>query len=331
MTPLLQPELVNGRFDDPGLYVDCMFQRWALLFDLGDLHALPPRKLLRVRDVFVSHMHMDHFIGFDQLLRVLVGREKRVRLFGPAGTIERVGHRLAAYAWNLAERYTTELVFAVTEVLSAHEARCATFRFRSGFQREDERPVSLADGLLINEDGFRVRCAVLDHRTPCLGFAVEEPRHVNVWKDRLDRLGLPTGAWLREAKQAVIDDAPDDTQVHIDGGRSVALGRLKGEVLRIVPGQKIGYIVDVGYTPENVERIAALVAAADILFIEAPFAAEDAARAADRAHLTTTQAGVIARIARVKRVEPFHFSPRHAGEEGRLLGEVAEAFGGGSP
>ena len=98
MTPLLHPYLVNGRFGDPALYVECMFERWALLFDLGDQHALSARKLLRIRDVFVSHTHIDHFIGFDQLLRILIGRDQTVRLFGPSGILETVEHKLAGYA-----------------------------------------------------------------------------------------------------------------------------------------------------------------------------------------------------------------------------------------
>jgi ribonuclease Z len=48
--------------------------------------------------------------------------------------------------------------------------------------------------------------------------------------------------------------------------------------------------------------------------------------ARERAHLTTTAAGVIAREANVRRVEPFHFPPRYAGEQERMLAEVMTAF-----
>ena len=80
MTPTFHPRLVNGRFGDPALFVEMLHRREALLFDMGDLSALSTRDLLRVSRVFVSHMHMDHFIGFDALLRVHVGREKTITM-----------------------------------------------------------------------------------------------------------------------------------------------------------------------------------------------------------------------------------------------------------
>ena len=116
MRPLLHASLVNGRFGDPALYIETLFEKHAILLDLGDIAALPPRKINRIEHVFVSHAHIDHFVGFDLLLRVLVGREKTVHLFGPEGFIDRVGHKLQAYQWNLVDRFLFDLVFAVAEI-----------------------------------------------------------------------------------------------------------------------------------------------------------------------------------------------------------------------
>jgi ribonuclease Z len=338
MTPLLHPFLVNDRFGDPALYVDFKFDKRALLFDLGDLHGLEPSKVLRLSDVFVSHAHLDHFIGFDQVLRILLGRDKTLRLYGPAGMIERVEHRLAGYAWNLVDRFATDLKLTVTEVLSACAARRAEFRLKNAFRRTAEEPLDLASGLLRDDETFRVRTAVLDHRIPSLAYAVEEKAHVNVWKDRLDKMGLAVGPWLRDLKRAVVRGDPEDAPVRVvwrrDGAGKDAtwpLGKLKREILEIVPGQKIAYVVDALYSEDNAERIVELARDADILFIEAAFAREDAERAADRYHLTTEQAGRLGRLATVRRLEPFHFSPRYAGQEARLREEVEEAFRGPEP
>jgi len=105
--PILHSRLVNPPFGDPGVYVGFMFEKRGLLFDLGDLQPLSDRKLLRVRQVFVSHTHMDHFTGFDRLVRIFLGREKTLHLFGPTGFIDRVSHKLAAYTWNLVASYPT--------------------------------------------------------------------------------------------------------------------------------------------------------------------------------------------------------------------------------
>ena len=90
---------------------------------------------------------------------------------------------------------------------------------------------------------------------------------------------------------------------------------------------ELAYLTDFADTPENRATAIALAREADILFIEAPFAAADAALAADRRHLTTRAAGEIARAAGARRIEPFHFSPRYLGQEARMLAEVAAAAG----
>ena len=116
MTHLLEPALVNDAFGDPGLYCDFRDERRALLFDLGDLTRLPPRKLLRLSHVFVTHTHMDHFAGFDHVLRVILGRKERLVLTGPPRFVEQVEHKLHAYTWNVVHRYETGLALEVREL-----------------------------------------------------------------------------------------------------------------------------------------------------------------------------------------------------------------------
>ena len=150
MHPLFEARLVNGEFGDPGLYVDFRDERRALLFDVGDLAALPPRKLLRLSHLFVSHRHMDHFSGLDRLLRVVLGRKARIALTGGPGTVDGVAHKLAAYTWNLVRRYAEELVLDVRELGSDGNASRAVFSSRTGFER-DERPSSVSVGDVLHD------------------------------------------------------------------------------------------------------------------------------------------------------------------------------------
>lgn len=325
---MLRPTLVNGRCGDPLLFVEVPHEREAVLLDLGDCAALSARELLRVRHVFVSHMHVDHFIGFDALLRVNIGREKRITVVGPDGILDAVGHRLAGYTWDLAARYATELEFEVRELRAPGRLRCARFRFRSGFVRQDEAGQAAPGGCVLREARFVAHAAILDHHGPSLAFRLEEPEQVNVWPDRLQARALTPGPWLKALKQAVRDGLPDAHPIALPDGRSLPLADLR-DVVRRARGHRLGYVTDVRDTPSNRRGIAALCADVDVLYIEASFAADEADRAAERAHLTTTAAGEIARAAGARRVEPFHFSPRNVLGEAELIAQVEAAFAGG--
>lgn len=329
MTPQFQPSLVNGPFDDPALYVDFLYERRALLFDMGDIRALPPRKILRLSHIFISHTHIDHFIGFDHLIRLFLGRDKRIHLFGPPGFTARVEHRLASYTWNLVESYPTDFTLVAAELHPDGRSISAEFHSRRGFVRECERMEPLNDGIILDEETFRARTEFLDHKTLCLAFALEEKNHVNIMKNRLLELGLQTGPWLAELKREIVRGEGDDKQIrawwHAAGGvveRHFPLGKLKQMILQLVPGQKIAYVTDDAYTPANAAKIIDLARGADYLFIEAAFLDAERERAGERHHLTALQAGLLARQAGVARAIPFHFSPRYQGMEDKLRKEV---------
>ena len=54
---------------------------------------------------------------------------------------------------------------------------------------------------------FTVNCAHLDHKIHSLAFALKERFHININKDKLDKLNLPVGPWLRRFKQALWEGA----------------------------------------------------------------------------------------------------------------------------
>ena len=169
-----------------------------------------------------------------------------------------------------------------------------------------------------------------------LAFALEERAQINVWRNKVEALGLSVGPWLRAFKEATLSGAEESAPIKVSWrdeavGRPAALplGLLKKEIMRISSGRKIVYVVDCAFTDANREKIVALAREADVLFIEATFFDADAAIAQARRHLTARQAGTLARLAGVKRLVTLHYSPRYKGQGFRLAEEAQEAFRNG--
>lgn len=332
MTNLFQPRFLNEVFGDPGLYVRLRWERRALLLDLGNLTTQPSADLLKVTDIFISHTHIDHFIGFDHLLRIVLGRDHTIRLFGPPGLISHVAGKLSGYIWNLVEGYA--LTFEVYEV-SPEKITAARFPCGAHFERLDLPSSVPFTGVLVDEPLFRVEAVHLDHKIPCLAFALAEAQRINIDPERLKRLGLSTGPWLTEFKRLVREGAPDDTVLRAPCGDEAGetfqewqLGDLRDRIVTIASGQRLVYVTDTLYSGENRQKIIALAHDADILFCEAMYLEQDRDYAAERHHLTARQAGLLARAANVKELVVFHFSPRYQGCQEALSHEAAEAFGG---
>jgi ribonuclease Z len=331
MRPSFLPRLVNGPFEDPGLFIPLFFSNRAIMFDLGDIAALAPRDILKISHVFVTHTHMDHFVGFDRLLRLNLGREKTLCLYGPRGFRKNVEGKLAGYSWNLVENYSNRFALNITEVLSK-QLITVQYLCREKFRPTTKATTTPFKDTLYEEPAFKVTAVLLDHSIPCLGFMIEEKFHVNIMKDKVEALGLETGPWLNKFKQALYNQESPELEFVVGLGRQnkpekkFILGELAEQIAMITPGQKITYIVDVGYTQSNVKRIVEFVRDADYLFIEAAFLEKHKNIARIKNHLTAWQAGSIAGKARVKQFTPFHFSPRYNNQDPLLRHEAVEAY-----
>ena len=314
------PKLVNGQKGDPALFVDLLRQKRALLFDCGSLTALAPAEILRVSDVFVSHAHIDHFIGFEHLLRLHLGRGRRVRVYGPPGITRCVQGKLMGYTWNLVKRQ--RLVFEVRE-WDGEQVSVTEFLCRTRFRRSDSRRLPKSE-FLFNDELVSVRGAVLDHRTPSLAFSVAESDFYNIDPVQLDSTGLRPGPWLNELKGWVRKGRAQAKTISIDG-QDWDAAPLADKLLIITRGRKLTYVADALGNAENSGKIVELARAVDLLYCEGAFLHEDLARAQETYHLTAQQAGELARSAGVKRLVVFHFSPKYEGRFAELNAEAKAA------
>lgn len=331
MKPLFHCKNLNAPFGDPALYIELLHQKQALLFDLGDLSSLEEAKVLKISHVFVSHTHMDHFFGFDHLLRVILGRDKKITLFGPPGIITNVAGKLSGYTWNLVKDYPLQV--RVGEV-HPRFIQYALFICSDQFRGVEGEKVPY-ENVLEENPHFKIESVHLDHKIPCLAFSMVERFHININKDNLMKLGFSVGPWLREFKEHIWEDKPESTVMRIpidrEGRAAVkkaTLGDLKREVVSITAGQKIAYVSDCRYSRENEEKIVRLAEGADVFFCEAAFLEKDREKAAAKDHLTAGQAGLIARKAGVKSLNVFHFSPRYDKCPEALEQEAQLAFRG---
>jgi len=325
MRPSFLPRLVNGPFDDPTLFIPFLYEKRALIFDLGDIFSLSARDILKISHVFVTHTHMDHFIGFDRLLRLFLGRNHSLYMYGPENFISNVEGKLAGYSWNLVENYSNMFVLHVTEVHDDH-LKTQDYICRDRFIPSSKAVEHPFAGPLYTKPSFSVFTRILDHSIPCLGFSLKERFHVNIMKDAVVELGLETGPWLTEFKQALFDHQSPDSEFEVKSGKqqkTFILGDLAMKIARVTSGQKISYIADVVYSESNLEKVIELAKDSDHLFIEASFLDKDKDIAEKKYHLTARQAGFIAGKANVKQLTPFHFSPRYQGK-GHLLEQEAQ-------
>lgn len=322
MKPTFHHRLVNNQYEDPCLFVRMLRERRAFLFDAGHIDRLTSGDLLKITDVFVTHMHIDHFIGFDTLLRALLRRETPVRVYGPENIIDSVEGKLKGYTWNLIEDYPIKIeVFDIGN----EEIRCASFYAENSFKRIDGNGRAFG-GIALKEPLFTVRAIVLSHGIPCLGFTLEEDFHINIDKAALNAMGLPVGPWLSDLKKMIRDKVNSDTKMTIES-REFRFSDLT-HIANIAEGQKISYITDISPERDNIERVIELVRESDTLYCEAYFLHKDIERAFERHHLTAKMAGEIARKANVKNLVLMHFSPKYRHEIEKIEAEAMKEFSG---
>jgi len=101
------------------------------------------------------------------------------------------------------------------------------------------RPEPLADrpfhGTIHAERLYTIHLETSDHGIPVLAAALRETEHISVNRDRLERMGLAPGAWLRDLKGAARRCESGDPEIRADttdgAGKTFRRGDLADEIL----------------------------------------------------------------------------------------------------
>lgn len=323
----LDPVFFAGLFDDPLLLVQIRPLGKSCLFDCGQIHHLAKRVLKGVTALFISHAHMDHFMGVDTFIRHNHVAPKTIDIFGPPGLAAKLASKLAGYDWNLAEPYWCS--FRVHEVLAD---RIAAYLLPGpeGFtcRLEGERPHS--DKLIFGNDYLQVEAELCDHKIPTLIFRVSERPAFLLDEAKIERAGLVRGDWLRLLKkrfhQGTLAGGPLAV-LRRSGKRSIEevvqdVTTLYETIRRDRVPASIGYLTDLGFTEENLAKVCSLMAGVTLLVCECSFLAADREKARSSHHLCTADLNFLVERLRPKYVLPVHASKSYLGKGRLLYGEL---------
>lgn len=168
-------------------------------------------------------------------------------------------------------------------------------------------------GIVYQGDGFHVRAFPLQHTKTCVGYTLEEYERPGQFNPEQAREhGVPCGPlWSRLQSGETVTG---------ESGNTVTPDQVMGPPRK---GRKFSYVTDTKYIPS----IAKEVEKSDLLVCEGMFEQALAETAAEKKHMTATQAATVARDAGVKKMALIHYSPRYTDSDlKRLLAEARELF-----
>lgn len=137
----------------------------------------------RIRHIFISHLHGDHYLGLIGLISSmhLVGRKDELHIYGPE---------------------------ALREIIELHFLHSQTvLRYPLHIHATQDQTAAL----IFENENIEVTSFPLDHRIACTGFRFDEKRRLPaIDRQKTDAIGIPT-AYLPLIKRGHDYAAPDGT------------------------------------------------------------------------------------------------------------------------
>lgn len=309
MKPNFQVKQVNSPFDDTAFFIRNMYKKTPFLFDCGRLGKITNSEILSIADIFISHTHIDHFYGFDRVLRGSICADKTIRVFGPPGIIRNVQGKIDAYTWNLIKSYNLNI--CVVELSKSGVFKQSTYSAYKGFIPEiteiHHKDIELGDGFTFDYEFF-------DHGINSMGYRINEPQQIHINKELLTEKGYRPGKWIGELNTALADNTPKETLIQCEtknGAISKSIAELEAEIVVYKKPQSITFMTDIAPTYTNIQKAINFAKDSTILLIEGMFLKNEILHSIDKKHLTLELSKYIFKQSKSDFVKFFHFAPRY--------------------
>ena len=242
--------------------------RDVLLFDCGEGTQKQLMKsgisFMQINKIFISHWHADHFAGLIPLIQTmnLENRKKQLTIYGPE-----------------AEKFVSDIVD-----LGYFGLRFPVKAINVPFEGSE---ISLVH----ETEDYEILSIPVYHSVPTVAFCLKEKDKWNIDEDKLRKLGIKRGPWLKKLKKT---------------------GKLEYKDKKVK-------IQDVGYVKEGLKvvysgdtrpckNIVKISKNADLLIHDGTFLEEDVG---SKAHADVKEAAKLAKRAKVKQLILTHISRRY--------------------
>lgn len=178
-----------------------------------------------------------------------------------------------------------------------------------GSTTEYKISVQEASGKFFETKDFFLDAEKMTHGQLCNAYSFNLKGKIRIDKKKLRKYKIKEGKHLQQLKEG--------KDIHYNGKKYKAK-----ELTYTEPGKKISFVLDTEFN----DRIIPFVKNSDILVCESSFGTEFAEKAKEYQHLTSGQAGEIAKKANVKTLYLVHVSERYSQNHKTLLIQAKKHF-----
>jgi ribonuclease Z len=312
-------QLVNGSVGDPVLYLDYPGSHNAILFDAGENGLLTMKQLTDLEAVFITHHHVDHFVGLDRIIRANLDSTKTLVIVGPIHSIARIYDRVKSYDYPFFPFMQLQL-----EIRELHDGyqRIGRFGCSTKFAPPIVEDVPWKGLVCYDTEFLTVEAVPVVHTVPCWAYAMVESGGWHPDPDKLSRGILKHGAWVGETLRLLRSRADEQTKLEIEGGQ-YTLAKLAEIAFTQTTGARIAYITDTLMTDELRPHLVKLAKGASYLYCDSFYAKAQTKDAAKYKHMMAHQAAELAKSAKVDQLVLIHHATRYAGRYELLLEEAS--------